>query len=585
MVAISRFLRLVGPRRGTFVAALGCTSLIAVSTAGQAWLTGPLVHALFRGSNQEGLTWGTIRLTQMQVALTLAIAVAIVAAIKAAARYGESLLSAHLQEATILSLRRRLYDHVLHAEPAALATWHRGDLAMRLAADVDQVRALIGPGISAGLLYLFVAFATGGLAIALDPWLGGLAVMALPFALFIITRLGRRVRSAQKEALGARSRLAGRSVESAGLQSLVLAHQARDWARESLDRAAVTSHDRSLEAQRAAARIGPAAASMASLFLALAVVGAAHRVAAGAVEPAAMISLFTALFFLYRPLLSAGGAIQNVANGLAGLDHIEAIFALPLAVDAPLAVPLSSMQRELVFRGVSAWRGERAVLHGVEFRLAAGEAVVVVGPSGAGKSTLLLTLLGHVGITAGHIEIDGVDLATATRHSRAAQFAWVPERPVLFSDTIASNVAMSSAPDLDRVRIALAEAGAEGFVEARPGGLQTALDNHGDGLSAGQRQRICIARALYRKAPVLILDEPTSALDEENAHTLGTTIDGLRGSRTTILVTHRTTTVREAHRVIVLVEGRVVADGAPAELAKRSPEFRRLFPELAGSTV
>jgi ABC-type multidrug transport system fused ATPase/permease subunit len=187
--------------------------------------------------------------------------------------------------------------------------------------------------------------------------------------------------------------------------------------------------------------------------------------------------------------------------------------------------------------------------------------VVLCGDNGSGKTTLLLLLLGVLRPKSGSILVDGVDLAEIRPHQRRALFAWVPQTPILFADTIAANVTLGvDVLDSGRIRTALDAAGATALVAGLPGGADMQLAEGGDNLSGGERQRLCLARALYRRAPFLLLDEPTANLDEASATALARTLEDTARMHTTLVVTHDEDAIRGAERVVVLDDGRVVQD-------------------------
>jgi len=189
--------------------------------------------------------------------------------------------------------------------------------------------------------------------------------------------------------------------------------------------------------------------------------------------------------------------------------------------------------------------------------LAPGERVALVGPSGSGKTTVLSLLLGFLAPTSGTIRVGGTDLAALNVEQWRRHVAWVPQRPYLFSGTVADNVRLG-APDAGDADVwaALRQAEAATFVADLPEGLETRLGEHGAGLSAGQRQRIALARAFLRDAPLLLLDEPTAGLDAESEAAVLAAIERLSAGRTVLLVAHRAASVRSAERVVVLHAGR-----------------------------
>jgi subfamily B ATP-binding cassette protein MsbA len=251
----------------------------------------------------------------------------------------------------------------------------------------------------------------------------------------------------------------------------------------------------------------------------------------------------------------------------------------PEIQDRPGAAVLPPLQREIVFRGVSfAYEQGRPVLHDIDLTVGRGEIVALVGPSGAGKSTLLNLLPRFYEVTGGAILIDGRDLREVTLASLRAQIGVVTQQTILFNDTVRYNVAYGSlaAPE-EEILAALKSAHAYDFVASLPRGLDTVIGEQGVRLSGGERQRLAIARALLKDPPILILDEATSSLDSESEREVQQALDRLMVGRTTLVIAHRLSTVRNAQRIVVLEDGRVVESGRHADLLAAGGPYRRLY--------
>ncbi|WP_328770365.1 thiol reductant ABC exporter subunit CydD [Streptomyces sp. NBC_00286] len=254
----------------------------------------------------------------------------------------------------------------------------------------------------------------------------------------------------------------------------------------------------------------------------------------------------------YLPLRQVGAQYHAAAEGLAAAEEIFSVLETPVPDSGTAVVPASGGIR---FEGVTVRYPERSsdAVSDVSFTVEPGETVALVGPSGMGKSTLLNALLGFVKPTAGRVRIGGVDLAEADLATWRSQVAWVPQRPHLYAGAIAENVRLAR-PDADDAEVtrALGDAGALEFVDALPDGIRTELGEDGAGLSAGQRQRLALARAFLADRPVLLLDEPTASLDGETEGEVVEAVRRLAVGRTVLLVVHRPALLRVADRVVRL---------------------------------
>ncbi|MFE1170947.1 thiol reductant ABC exporter subunit CydD [Streptomyces sp. NPDC058773] len=313
---------------------------------------------------------------------------------------------------------------------------------------------------------------------------------------------------------------------------------------------------------------------LATISVALVAVGIGMRLVHGELD------LYTGLMVLvlapeaYLPLRQVGAQYHAAAEGLSAAEEIFAVLETPLPAPGTAPAPQGTALavEELVVRHPGRSTDS---LPATSFEVRPGETVALVGPSGAGKSTLLSVLLGFTAPSAGRALADGHDLASLSPESWRRRIAWVPQHPHLFAGTIAENVRLAR-PDADdaAVRTALRDAGALDFVDALPDGTATRLGESGAGLSAGQRQRLALARAFLADRPVLLLDEPTANLDGESEEAIVAAVRRLAVGRTVLLVVHRPALLAVADRVVRLPDPTVPAAGADASVA--------VLPETAG---
>src|SRR5690606_33023325 len=222
-------------------------------------------------------------------------------------------------------------------------------------------------------------------------------------------------------------------------------------------------------------------------------------------------------------------------------------------------------------------RPETQALSDISFSIPQGKTLAIVGPSGAGKTTLFQLLLRFYDPQSGRVILNGTDIRDFDLSSYRAQFALVPQDPVLFSSDIAANIAFGDATlSHSRIRCAAEQAGADSFIRTLPQGYETVLGERGTKLSGGQAQRVALARALLHEAKILLLDEATAHLDSETESAIQNMLHRQSGKRTTLIIAHRLSTVQHADRILVLDKGRIVASGTHGELLGSSDLYQRL---------
>jgi ABC-type multidrug transport system fused ATPase/permease subunit len=284
------------------------------------------------------------------------------------------------------------------------------------------------------------------------------------------------------------------------------------------------------------------------------------------------------LYVFYEPIKKFAEENTHIQRGVAAAERMFEVMELkPQIEDTAGAIELKEFDTAIEFDNVSFRYENQWVLQDVSFTIRKGEAVAIVGPTGAGKSTIVQLLPRLYDIQEGEIRIDGRKIHAYTQKSLREKMAFVPQKPFLFLDTIAANIAFGRHFSQEQIENAARKAYAEEFICRLPEKYETKLMDGGKNLSGGQQQRLAIARALVKEAPILIMDEATSSLDTVSEEHIKNAIRRLRGQVTQIIIAHRLSTIEDVDRIIYLENGRKVAEGSKNDLLKNCPGFKKMW--------
>ena len=315
--------------------------------------------------------------------------------------------------------------------------------------------------------------------------------------------------------------------------------------------------------------------------LAIVVYFAAMQSQTGDITVGEFVSLITALALLSSPIKRLTKVNVQLQSGLAAAESVFSLIDETPETDLGRTT-IGRVHGDIEFRGVSYTHpgSTDPVLQDINLSIAAGETVALVGPSGSGKTTLASLLPRFYNPSAGSILLDGIDIQDITLASLRQQIAYVGQHIILFNDTVAANIAYGAQGrevSDSEIRNAAAQAHALEYIDKLPDGLNTLIGENGVRLSAGQRQRLAIARALIKDAPLLILDEATSALDTESEKIVQVALDTLRSGRTSLIIAHRLSTIENADRILSMKDGRIVEAGTHAELLQQNGVYAQLY--------
>jgi ABC-type multidrug transport system fused ATPase/permease subunit len=559
MARLSSIVALFRPYRGAVAGVLSAMLVLASTTAAFAWVAGPLVTLL-------GSSWGDNRPLTLsipglshtftaasEVAVTLSTVVIGLAMVRGTAAYVQGFLVASIQQNVVRDLRRQVVEAVLWAPP-----WRYpgkpGDLATQVTADIQQIEAIVSVVLAPALQNALVLAALGAFAFSKAPGLAFVGLALLPVVAGLLWKANQLARAAFRQALDARGRLAERLVETFSALDVVKAFRVERARAAILLTEIEDVRKLTLRARRVGLALGPVVLVTGAVVLAAILVLGTRAVESRELSAESFVSLLAALMLAYRPIQGLGASLGVFAIGLAALDRVSIHRRSRAETEVPTP-PADAISVD----GVSVDIDGKRILTDVHLTLEPSETVVLRGANGAGKTTLLSTLMGLCEPASGSIRVGGSPVSGA--RALRGLFGWVPQEPVLFEGSVLENLALGAEPDPDRAEAVLREVSAWGLVASLPDGLESILARRGQSLSMGQRQLLCLARALYRDPPFLLLDEPTASLDAEAEQEFLRAIEGLSKKRGILLVTHRSRPPFEA-RVVVMSHGRVVEEVA-----------------------
>ena len=504
--------------------------------------------------------------------------VVVVTGFKAVAQYFQNVQVQQIVLMVIRELQGRMFGHLTRADLARVERAAPAQLAAHFTTDAATIREALTRAVN-GVADVVTVIGLIGSMIYLN-WLLSLIAAALyPLAVVPIERIGKRVRKASggmQERVGETAALLNESFAQA---RTVRAYRLEASETRRAEAAFQQLYKSLLRMTKSRARVEPVLEVLGGAAVAAVIGFEGWRAAVSDHALGDFTGFVAALLIAARPLRALGSLNAALQEGLAGMVRVFAVVDEPAAIkDAADTVALPAGSGHVVFEDVRfVYPDGRSGLAGLSFEALPGTTVALVGPSGGGKSTALALIPRLQDVTGGSVRIDGADVRAVTLASLRDAIAYVGQDALLFDDTVAANIAMGRpGAGQPEIEAAAEAAAAAGFIAALPAGYDTVVGPGGQRLSGGQRQRVALARALLRNPRILLLDEATSALDTESEAAVQTALAALRRGRTTIVIAHRLSTVRDADLVVALAAGRAEESGTHAGLLERGGLYARL---------
>lgn len=546
--------------------AMGCMMVVGVSTSATAFLIKPVLDDIFLKQD--------VRMLKI-----IPVAIVIIYFLRGIAYYCQVYLMSYVGQSIITSLRNTLFSKI---QDLSLSFFHEektGTLMSRVTNDVNIVKEMVSNAVTGALKDSFTIVCLTIVIFYRDWKMAIFAFLILPIAFFPIVEFGRRVRKVSTRYQEAMADMSSFLHETFFGNKIVKAFGRESYEKKRFLKKTHNIFNLEMKAVVARSLSAPIMEFLGGIGVAFIIWYGGSKVIAGTSTPGTFFSFMAAVIMLYEPVKKLSKLNNSIQQGLAATDRVFDIIDKESDIrEHHNPVDIKPGLHRVTFKNVFFKYDNTTVLEDINLDVKAGEILALVGMSGGGKTSLVNLIPRLYDVTEGSILIDGIDIRKASISSLRNQIAIVTQDPILFNDTIRNNIAYGNhnASNKDIERVAKA-AYAYNFIQRLPDKFDASIGELGGRLSGGEKQRICIARALLKDAPILILDEATSSLDSEAETLVQKALENLMRGRTTFVIAHRLSTISYAQRIIVIVGGKIVEEGNQNELIARHGEYYKLY--------
>ncbi len=544
-----------------------CMLTVAGATAANAWMMQPVLDDVFLKKDAKMLFY-------------VPIAVFSIGAISACASYGQTVIMRNVGQRIIADMQIDLFSHLMHADLAVFHDQASGRLISRFTNDIMMMRNAVSTVLTGiakdffSMLFLVILMFHQSAQLAL------IAFVVFPLSVFPVIQLGRRMRKLSDSAQHQLGNLAAQLDETFQGVRMVKAYGREDHEIRRARGIIEKLYSLYFKGSRVQAAASPIMELLTGAAIASVIWYGGYNVIHGTTTPGAFFSFVAAMIMAYKPAKTLVTLNNSLQEGMAAAGRLFAVLDMkPKIFDQADAKILKISKGAIRFENASFnYSPDVSVINDITFDIPAGKTVALVGASGSGKSTIINLILRFYDLNRGMITVDNQDIRDVTLASLRNAMSLVSQEIVLFDDTVRANIAYGRLGASDEeIRQAAKMAAADDFIRDLPQGYDTMIGPHGVKLSGGQRQRLAIARAVVKNAPILLLDEATSSLDNTSERIVQGALEKLMKGRTTLVVAHRLSTIRNADIIYVLDRGKIVESGNHESLIIQSGSYYELY--------